>query len=150
VNRLSWEPRNKFLKRYHSWWHPKIFKVRTSLKPWTIFTFFWGMSNTSHNHLDEPNWQVMTKCFHLILICVSHNEWPNWWWKPCQTLFYKKHPRKGEKWKQGVRTEVQASKQPNKGGPQGGKGTTKNWTLHKSHEANQLKKGEVNLIKLLA
>jgi len=31
----------------------------------------------------------------------------------------RKHPRKGEKRKQGARTEVQASKQPNKGGPQG-------------------------------
>jgi len=41
------------------------------------------------------------------------------------------------------------SKEPNNGGPRR-KGTTKNWTLHKSHEANQLKKGEVNLIKLLA
>jgi len=39
----------------------------------------------------------------------------------------RKHPSKGEKRKQGARTEVQAScKQPNKGGPQGGKGTTKN------------------------
>jgi hypothetical protein len=59
----------------------------------------------------------------------------------------RKHPRKGEKRKQGARTIVQASKQPNKGGSQGGKGTIKNQTLHHSHEANQLKKGEVNLIK---
>ncbi len=35
-----------------------------------------------------------------------------------------------------------ASKQPKWGGPQGGKGTTKNWTLYKSHESCQLKKGE--------
>jgi hypothetical protein len=61
----------------------------------------------------------------------------------------RKHPRKGEKRKQGARTEGQASKQPNKGGPQGEKGTIKNRTLHQSHEANQLKKGKVNLIKLL-
>jgi len=30
----------------------------------------------------------------------------------------KKHPRKGEERKQGARIEVQASKEPNKGGPQ--------------------------------
>ncbi len=65
-------------------------------------------------------------------------------------LILKKHPRKGEKRKQGSKIEVQPSKEPNKGEPQGGKGTTKNWTLHKSHETNQLKKGEINLIKLLA
>jgi hypothetical protein len=47
----------------------------------------------------------------------------------------------GEKRKQGAMTEVQASKEPNKGGPQRGKGTTKNRTPHQSHEANQLKKG---------
>jgi hypothetical protein len=68
--------------------------------------------------------------------------------KPCQTLLKEKHPRKGEKRKHGARIEVQPSKEPKKGGPRG-KGTTKNWTLHKSHEANQLKKEEVNLIKLL-
>jgi hypothetical protein len=33
----------------------------------------------------------------------------------------KRHPRKGEKRKQGARIEVQASKEPNKGEPQGGK-----------------------------
>jgi hypothetical protein len=38
----------------------------------------------------------------------------------------RKHPRKGEKRKPGAETKVRASKQPNKGGPQGGKGTTKN------------------------
>jgi hypothetical protein len=38
----------------------------------------------------------------------------------------RKHPSRGEKRKQVARTEVRASKQPNKGGPQGGKGTTKN------------------------
>jgi hypothetical protein len=36
---------------------------------------------------------------------------------------------------------VQASKQPNKGRPQGGKGNTKIVTLHQLHEANQLKRG---------
>jgi hypothetical protein len=38
----------------------------------------------------------------------------------------RKHPRKGEKKKQGARTKVQASKQPNKGGSQGGMRTIKN------------------------
>jgi hypothetical protein len=37
----------------------------------------------------------------------------------------RKHPRKGGKKKQGARTKVQASKHPKRGGPQGGKGTTK-------------------------
>ncbi len=70
--------------------------------------------------------------------------------KPCQTLLLKKAPKKGREKEKGARAKVQASKEPNKGGPQGEKGTTKNWTFHKSHEANRLKKGEVNLIKLLA
>jgi len=61
----------------------------------------------------------------------------------------RKHPRKGEKKKQGARTKVQASKQPKRGGPKGGgNGTTTYQTLDQSHEANQLKKGEVNPIKL--
>jgi hypothetical protein len=37
----------------------------------------------------------------------------------------RKHPRKGEKKKQGAMTKVQASKQPKRGRPQGGNGTTK-------------------------
>jgi hypothetical protein len=37
----------------------------------------------------------------------------------------RKHPRKGEKSKRGARTEVHASKQHNKGRPQG-KGITEN------------------------
>jgi hypothetical protein len=37
----------------------------------------------------------------------------------------RKHPRKGEKKKQGASTKVQASKQPKRPGPQGGNGTTK-------------------------
>jgi len=45
----------------------------------------------------------------------------------------RKHPRKGEKRKHGASTEVHAIKQPNKGGPRGGKGATKNQTLHQSH-----------------
>jgi hypothetical protein len=65
-------------------------------------------------------------------------------------LCRKKEPKKGRERKQGTRTEVQASKQPNKGGPQGGKGATKNRSLHHSHEANQLQKGKVNPMKLLA
>jgi hypothetical protein len=45
--------------------------------------------------------------------------------------------------KQGARTKVQASKQPKRGRPQGGKGTTKNQTLHQLREAYQLKRGKV-------
>jgi hypothetical protein len=37
----------------------------------------------------------------------------------------RKHPSKGEKKKLGTRTKVQASIQHKRGGPQGGKGTTK-------------------------
>ncbi len=36
----------------------------------------------------------------------------------------RQHPNKGEKKKLGTRTKVQASIQPKRGGPQGGKGTT--------------------------
>jgi len=56
----------------------------------------------------------------------------------------RKHPRKGEKKKQGARPKVQANKQPKKDGPYRGKGNTKNQTLLQSHEAYQLKKGQVN------
>jgi hypothetical protein len=62
-----------------------------------------------------------------------------------------KHPRKGEKKKQGARTNDQASKQlKRRDGPQGGKGTTEHQTLHQSYEAYQLKRGEINPIKLQA
>jgi hypothetical protein len=66
--------------------------------------------------------------------------------KPCQNFIEKKHPRKGEKRKQGARIQVWASKQSNKGRPEGGKGTTKKRTFHQLHEANRLKKVKVNLI----
>ncbi len=53
-----------------------------------------------------------------------------------------KRPRKGGKKKQGASTKVQASKQPKRGEPQGGNGTTKNWTLQQQlHEEHQLKTG---------
>jgi hypothetical protein len=61
--------------------------------------------------------------------------------KPCQTSYKKKHPTKGEKKNQEARTKVQASKQPKRGGPLGGKGTTKYQNLHQSLEAYPLKKG---------
>jgi hypothetical protein len=63
----------------------------------------------------------------------------------------RKHPRKREKKKQGARTKVQASKQPKRGRPEGGKGTTKYQNLQNLHQMVQtyhLKKGEVNPIKL--
>ncbi len=42
------------------------------------------------------------------------------------------------------------TKKPQEGEPHGGKKTTKYWNFHQSHETYQLKKGEVNLIKLQA
>jgi len=65
-------------------------------------------------------------------------------------LIKRKHPRKGEKNKQGARTEVQASKRPKRSRPQGRKGTTEYRNLHQLLEAYQVKKGEVNPIKLQA
>jgi hypothetical protein len=56
-------------------------------------------------------------------------------------LYRKKAPKKGRERKQGARTEVQASKQPNKGGPQGGKGATKNRSLHHSMKQINYRKG---------
>jgi len=56
-------------------------------------------------------------------------------------IIKRKHPRKGEKRKQGARTKVQACKQPKRGRPHGGNGTTKYRNFHL--EAYQLKKGEV-------
>ncbi len=50
----------------------------------------------------------------------------------------------------GQRAKVQASQQPKRGGPQGGKRTTKNPTVHQLHEAYQLKRGKVHHIKLQA
>ncbi len=46
--------------------------------------------------------------------------------KPCQTLEKESIQERARKKKQAARTKVQASKQPKRGGPQGGKGTTKN------------------------
>jgi hypothetical protein len=63
-------------------------------------------------------------------------------------LVERKHPSKGEEKKQGARTKVQASKQPKRGGPQGGNGTTTYQKLNQLQEAYQQKKGEVNPIKL--
>jgi hypothetical protein len=51
----------------------------------------------------------------------------------------RKHPKKGREKKnngQG-RKSKQASKQLKRGGPQGGKGTSKNPTLHQLHESYQ-------------
>jgi hypothetical protein len=55
-------------------------------------------------------------------------------------LYRKKAPKKGRERKKGARTEVQASKQPNKGGPQGGKGSTKYRRLHHSMKQINYKK----------
>jgi hypothetical protein len=80
------------------------------------------------------------------------------WWNPVKLYKKKapkkgrekvkrKHPSKGEKKKLGTRTKVQASIQPKRGEPQGGKGTTKYWNLNQLLEAYQLKKGKVNPTK---
>ncbi len=55
------------------------------------------------------------------------------WGNPAK-LYRKKAPKKGIEKEEGARTQVQASKQPKRGEPQGGKGTTKNRTLHQTHE----------------
>jgi hypothetical protein len=60
----------------------------------------------------------------------------------------RKHPRKGEKKNQSARTRVQADKRPQRGEANGGKETTEYGNLHWSHEAYQLKKGDVKLIKI--
>jgi hypothetical protein len=61
----------------------------------------------------------------------------------------RKHPRKGEKKKQGARTKVQASKQPKRGPPQGGKGITKYPNLYQSLEAYELHKGRGHMSCLI-
>jgi hypothetical protein len=61
----------------------------------------------------------------------------------------RKHPRKGEKKKLGAKHQSPGNKSSNRGGQQGN-GTIKNQTLHQSHEAYQLKREEVNPIKLQA
>jgi hypothetical protein len=63
----------------------------------------------------------------------------------------RKHPRKGEEKEQGAKTKkCRQANSPKEASHKGGKGTTKNPTLHQSHEAYQLKRGKVNLIKLQA
>lgn len=62
----------------------------------------------------------------------------------------RKDPRMGEKKERGASTKVQASKEPKRGGQQGGNGTIKYQTLHQSHEPYQLKREEINPIKLQA
>jgi hypothetical protein len=80
------------------------------------------------------------------------------WWNPVKLYKKKapkkgrekvkrKHPSKGEEKKLGTRTKVQASMQPKRGRPQGGKGTTKYWNLHQLLEAYQLEKGKVKPTK---
>jgi hypothetical protein len=59
----------------------------------------------------------------------------------------RKHPRKEEKKKQGARTKVEDSKQPKRSRPQGGKGTTKNQTLHPSFSQLIKKKNCVKINK---
>jgi hypothetical protein len=74
----------------------------------------------------------------------------------------RKHPRKKEKKKQSAKTTIQASKRAQRCKSHEGKGSKrapKRWAtwrkgtikyrnFHWSHETSQLKKGEVNFIKL--
>jgi len=91
-----------------------------------------------------------------IYICIVQKR--RLWWNPVklykkkapkkgQEKVKRKHPSKGEKKKLGRRFKVQASIQPKRGGPQGGKGTTKYWNHKQLLEAYQLKKGKVNPTK---
>ncbi len=66
------------------------------------------------------------------------------------TFIKRQHPRKEETKKQGARTQVQTTKQPKRGEPQGGKGSTNYQNLHQTHETYQLTREEVNMIKLEA
>jgi hypothetical protein len=73
--------------------------------------------------------------------------------KPCQKLYKKESTQESEserKRNKGATPKVQANKQPKIDGPPQGKGNTKNQTLLQSHEAYQLKKWQVNPIKLQA
>jgi hypothetical protein len=71
--------------------------------------------------------------------CIIYKpDFTKWWWT-LPNFIKIKHPRKGEKKKQGARTNDQASKQLKRDGPRG-KGTTENQTLHQSCEAYQLKR----------
>jgi hypothetical protein len=63
--------------------------------------------------------------------------------KPCQTL-YREAPKKGREKETRGKDQRPGKQQPKWGGPPGGKGTTKNWTLLQSPEAYQPKKGKIN------
>jgi hypothetical protein len=68
-----------------------------------------------------------------------------------ETLLYitkKKAPKERERKKTRGKDQSLGKQQPKQGGPQEGKGMTKNRTFRQSHEAHQLKRGEVNSIKL--
>jgi len=55
--------------------------------------------------------------------------------KPCQTMSKESSQEPESERNKGQAPNVQASKQPKRGRPLGGKGTIKNRTLHQSHEA---------------
>jgi len=64
-------------------------------------------------------------------------------WNPAKLYKTESTPERKRK-----RNKGQGPKsKPKRGEPPGGNETTKNSTFHQSHEAYQLKKGEVNLIK---
>jgi hypothetical protein len=64
--------------------------------------------------------------------------------KPYQTSSREGTQATERKRNKGARTKVEEYKQPKRGHPHRGKGTTKNQNLHESYEAYLLKKGEVN------
>jgi hypothetical protein len=67
--------------------------------------------------------------------------------KPCQTLKKESTQERERKRNKGARTKVQGSKQPKRSRPQGGKGTTKNQTLHPSFSQLIKKKNCVKISK---
>jgi hypothetical protein len=76
----------------------------------------------------------LSHCFGMIQKCIECIEGQSSLLliddKTLPNFIKRKHPWKGEKNKQEARTKVQASKQPKRGRPLGGKGTTSNRTLN--------------------
>jgi hypothetical protein len=65
------------------------------------------------------------------------------WWNLAK-LYEKKAPKQGREKQTRGKDQSPSKQTTQRGGPTRGKGTTKNQTFHQSHEAYQLKKGEVN------
>jgi hypothetical protein len=83
-----------------------------------------------------------------IPVSLKNGKLAHMWWNPVK-LYKKKAPIERErKRNKGQGSKFKQASQPKWVGSQGGKGTTKNRILHQSCEACQLKRGEVNPIKL--